>query len=99
MEEDLRDYRRQLAEYRQRFGPLPYSRPRHNLRDLQKSLPGRSLKEVAAFLGKPSGVYLSGKRECWDYMGVCYAPLTGRTVEKLGIWFQNGKVERLDAVF
>jgi hypothetical protein len=97
--EELKEARLQLAEYQKRFGPLPSTKPRHNLRDLQKTLPGKSLKEVRALLGKPSGVYLSGDRECWDYYGICYAPITGRTVGKVGIWFRKGLVDHLDSVF
>jgi hypothetical protein len=98
-DQELEQARLQLAEYRKRFGPLATTKPEHSLRDLQSTLPGKSLKEVALLLGKPGGVYLSGHRECWDYYGVCYAPITGRTVGKLGIWFEKGKVERLDSVF
>jgi hypothetical protein len=95
----LRQARQQLAKYCKRFGPLPSGRPAHSLRTLQKTLPGKSLKEVAALLGKPGSVYLSGKRECWDYYGICYAPITGRPVERLDIWFEQGRVDHLDAIF
>ncbi|HWB05563.1 MAG TPA: hypothetical protein VG796_21270 [Verrucomicrobiales bacterium] len=101
--EQLRQANRQLAEYRNRYGALPSAtapkRARHDLRQLQRTLPGKSLKEVAGIMGKPDNVYVSGDRECWDYLNACVAPVTGKVVPKLGVWFSKGRVDRLDAAF
>jgi hypothetical protein len=100
------DLSRQLAStqnlvrrYEARYGKLLPGKPGHDFRKLRAQLKGKPMSEVTAVLGKPSAVYTLGPSESWEYSDIAYDSASGRTVRRLEIFFSNGVVDYLKAVF
>ena len=72
------------------------SKPKHNVRQLRKTLPGASMEHVVRILGQPTRVATFEKTEIWDYRDAVFDSVTGRVVRYLSISFVNRVVERVN---
>ncbi len=94
------DRSREIVErYEKRYGELLPARPAKDFRKLRAQLRGKSTSEVAAVLGKPASVFVSGTSESWEYLNAAYDPVSGRTVRTMEIWFRKGIVEYFNTSF
>lgn len=88
-----------VRRYEKRYGKLLSQRPKHDFRELRPRLKGKSMDEVRAVLGKPSGVYTMGPNESWEYTDIAFDSSSGRTVRRMEIWFVKGVVDFLKASY
>jgi outer membrane protein assembly factor BamE (lipoprotein component of BamABCDE complex) len=75
---------------------LEQSKPKHNVRQLRKTLPGASMGQVVRILGQPTRVATFEGTEIWDYHDAVFDSVTGRVVRYLSVAFVNRVVERVN---
>jgi outer membrane protein assembly factor BamE (lipoprotein component of BamABCDE complex) len=75
---------------------LEQSKPKHNVRQLRKTLPGASMGQVVRILGQPTRVATFEGTEIWDYRDAVFDSVTGRVVRYLSISFVNRAVKRVN---
>jgi len=95
----LSDSQALVQRYEKRCGKLLPEKPRREFRALRAQLKGKPMSEVAALPGKPGGVYTSGASGSWDCTNIAYDSASGRTVQRLEVWFAKGVVDYITASF
>jgi hypothetical protein len=93
---ELIDAQKTIRQYEERYGKIqPADRREFDVRRLVEELPGKSMADVIALLGRPTKLFEVNARESWLYKDAVYDSVTKRNVRSFEVWFVGGRVSEV----